>query len=147
MQFATLTIIATACLVLCATAEELTRERQDVLGAIGNPQIELEQDENVGHVREKRTLFLKKKLLGAGLLGFGLGIAKGYKAGYYSAPNVHHVYLSPPPPAVKYVEYVEKPVYVERVIERHTGGFKPVHVEYEPATVPQKNFSPAYGSW
>lgn len=31
------------------------------------------------HTRTKRTLFLKKKILGAGLLGFGVGVAKGYR--------------------------------------------------------------------
>lgn len=34
-------------------------------------------DENDTHTRNKRTLFLKKKLIGAGILGFGLGVAKG----------------------------------------------------------------------
>ncbi|OAD52256.1 hypothetical protein WN48_02541 [Eufriesea mexicana] len=81
--------------------------------------------------RQKRTLLLKKKLIGAGLLGFGLGIAKGYKAGHYNAPQVHHVYLSPPPAAVKYVEYVEKPIFVERIIERPSSVFKPIHAEYK----------------
>ncbi|XP_003706906.1 uncharacterized protein LOC100875245 [Megachile rotundata] len=90
--------------------------------------------------RQKRTLFLKKKLIGAGLLGFGLGIAKGYKAGYYSAPQVRHVYLSSPPPSTKYVEYVEKPIYVERIIERPAPVFKPIHVEYAAESSP-------YGSW
>lgn len=37
---------------------------------------ELESDPQ-SHVRTKRTLFLKKKILGAGLFGFGLGLAKG----------------------------------------------------------------------
>ncbi|XP_076228581.1 uncharacterized protein LOC116431862 isoform X2 [Nomia melanderi] len=77
--------------------------------------------------RQKRTLLLKKKLLGAGLVGFGLGLAKGYKAGYYTAPSVRHVYLSPPSPAVKYIEYVEKPIFVERIIERPAPPFvKPI---------------------
>ncbi|XP_043259507.1 uncharacterized protein LOC122401442 [Colletes gigas] len=74
--------------------------------------------------RQKRTLLLKKKLLGAGLLGFGLGVAKGYKFGHYTAPEVHHVYLSPPPPSVKYVEYVEKPIFVERIVERPAPVFR-----------------------
>lgn len=37
---------------------------------------DLDNPEHV-HIRNKRTLFLKKKLIGAGLLGFGLGVAKG----------------------------------------------------------------------
>ena len=95
----------------------------------------LEQTGNEGSAgsplnRQKRTLLLKKKLIGAGLLGFGLGALKGYKAGYYTAPQVHHVYLSPPRSSVKYVEYVEKPVYVERIIERPASVLKPTHVEY-----------------
>lgn len=90
--------------------------------------------------REKRTLLLKKKLIGAGLLGFGLGVAKGYKAGYYSAPpQVHRVYLSPPPATVKYVEYIEKPVFVERIIERPSPVFKPQYAEYKE--------SAPYGPW
>lgn len=72
------------------------------------------------HTREKRTLFLKKKLIGAGLLGFGLGLAKGYKAGYHSGPDVHHVYVGAEPPsaAIKYVEYVSEPVYVSRIVHK-----------------------------
>ncbi|XP_076684901.1 uncharacterized protein LOC143377503 [Andrena cerasifolii] len=89
--------------------------------------------------RQKRTLLLKKKLIGAGLLGFGLGAVKGFKAGFYTAPQVHHVYLSPPKSSVKYVEYVEKPVYVERIIERPASVFKPAHVEYSDPS--------PYGAW
>lgn len=37
----------------------------------------IENEENSVHTRSKRTLFLKKKVLGAGLLGFGLGVVKG----------------------------------------------------------------------
>ncbi|XP_043524191.1 uncharacterized protein LOC122536133 [Frieseomelitta varia] len=89
--------------------------------------------------RQKRTLLLKKKLIGAGLLGFGLGAIKGYKVGYKTAPQVHHVYLSAPPASVKYVEYIDKPIFIERIIERPTPVFKPIHVEY-------KDSSP-YGPW
>ncbi|XP_074100034.1 uncharacterized protein LOC141528076 [Cotesia typhae] len=77
----------------------------------------IESDTKELHVRHKRTLFLKKKLIGAGLLGLGLGLAKGYKAGYHYSPEVHHVYVAPPPP-VRYVEYVEKPVFIEKIVER-----------------------------
>lgn len=62
-----------------------------------------------------------------------------YKAGYYSAPEVHHVYLSPP---VKYVEYVEKPIYIERIAPKPIYG--PPHKEYAPAWS-QPDPSPSYG--
>ncbi|KAK9293805.1 hypothetical protein QLX08_011360 [Tetragonisca angustula] len=87
--------------------------------------------------RQKRTLLLKKKLVGAGLLGFGLGAIKGYKVGYKTAPQIHHVYLSAPPASVKYVEHIDKPIFIERTIERPTPVFKPIHVEY----------SSPYGPW
>lgn len=60
-----------------------------------------------------------------------------YKAGYYSAPEVHHVYLSPP---VKYVEYVEKPVYIERIVPKPI--YKP-HAEYAAPVWSQPD--PSYG--
>lgn len=71
-------IIATVCcfLVLKATAEEAVQQNQQSLD-LGNVAIEDQIDGGAIHTREKRTLFLKKKLLGAGLLGFGLGVAKG----------------------------------------------------------------------
>lgn len=47
-----------------------------------------------------------------------------YKAGYYNTPEVHHVYLSPPE---KYVEFVEKPIYIERIVPKPI--YKP-HAEY-----------------
>ncbi|CAD1475020.1 unnamed protein product, partial [Heterotrigona itama] len=81
--------------------------------------------------RQKRTLLLKKKLIGAGLLGFGLGAIKGYKVGYKTAPQIHRVYLSAPPASVKYVEYIDEPIFVEKIIERPTPVFKPTHVEYK----------------
>ncbi|KOC70800.1 hypothetical protein WH47_06840 [Habropoda laboriosa] len=96
--------------------------------------VEAENEGNAGATlnRQKRTLLLKKKLLGAGLLGFGLGAVKGYKAAYYSAPQVRHVYLSPPPASsVKYVEYVEKPIFIERIVERPSPIVKPIHAEYK----------------
>lgn len=78
MYRAIVTIIATVCcfLVLRATAEETVQQNQQTLD-LGNVAIEDQVDGGAIHTREKRTLFLKKKLLGAGLLGFGLGIAKG----------------------------------------------------------------------
>lgn len=36
-----------------------------------------DDEQGESHVRSKRTLFLKKKLIGAGILGLGLGLAKG----------------------------------------------------------------------
>lgn len=66
-----------------------------------------------------------------------------YKLGYHSGPEVHHVYLAPPPPQVRYVEYVEKPVYVPHIVEKPV--FKPAHFDhYEPAWS-QQDPSPAYG--
>lgn len=78
MHRAIVTIIATICcfLVLRATAEEAVQQNQQSLD-LGNVAIEDQIDGNAIHTRDKRTLFLKKKLLGAGLLGFGLGVAKG----------------------------------------------------------------------
>lgn len=115
------TVLALAMLCCAAfslsSSEEVSVEKQP--GSFGSLEIAQETEaDQAPHTRQKRTLLLKKKLIGAGLLGFGLGALKGYKAGYYSAPEVHHVYLSPPPAPVKYVEYIEKPVYVERIIER-----------------------------
>ncbi|XP_051164376.1 uncharacterized protein LOC127283491 [Leptopilina boulardi] len=99
----------------------------------------IENEENSVHTRSKRTLFLKKKVLGAGLLGFGLGVVKGYKYGYHRAPEVHHVYLAPPPTPVKYIEYVEKPVFVDRIIE------KPVFKEHVESWHPDPPST--YGAW
>ncbi|XP_034940286.1 uncharacterized protein [Chelonus insularis] len=93
------------------------------------------------HVRNKRTLFLKKKLLGAGLLGFGLGIAKGYKVGHQHSPDIHHVYVAAPPPPVRYVEYVEKPVFIERIVERPVEKSHIIHDG--PWSQPEP--SPVYG--
>lgn len=78
MYHTIVTIIATVCcfLVLRATAEEIIQQNQQSLD-LGNVAIEDQVDGDAIHTREKRTLFLKKKLLGAGLLGFGLGVAKG----------------------------------------------------------------------
>ncbi|CAL1675906.1 unnamed protein product [Lasius platythorax] len=129
-------IVAVSCfLVFRAAAEEVVQQSLD----LKNVAIEDQIDDGTVHPREKRTLFLKKKLLGAGLLGFGLGVAKGYKAGYYSAPEVHHVYVSPP---VKYVEYVEKPVYIERIVPKPI--YKP-HIEYSAPGWSQPD--PSYGGW
>ncbi|XP_018393541.1 PREDICTED: uncharacterized protein LOC108772505 [Cyphomyrmex costatus] len=138
MYHAIVTIIATVCcfLVLRATAEQIVLQNQQSLD-LGNVAIEDQVDGNAVHTREKRTLFLKKKLFGAGLLGFGLGVAKGYKAGYYNAPEVHHVYLSPP---TKYVEYVEKPIYIERIVPKPI--YKP-HEEYAAPVWSQPD--PSYG--
>lgn len=64
------------------------------------------------------------------LISYFYSITRRYKLGYKTAPEVHHIYVSSPPASVKYVEYVDKPVFVERIIERPTPVFKPVHVEY-----------------
>ncbi|XP_043283819.1 uncharacterized protein [Venturia canescens] len=143
-------------LVLCCTVfrAATAENNQGSFGARAEAPSPLEATEAASslgeeHTRPKRTLFLKKKLLGAGLLGFGLGIAKGYKAGYYhGGPEVHHVYVAPPPPpAVKYVEYVEKPVFVERIVERPVFKSHPVP-EFDPAWSHQAEPSPVYGpSW
>ena len=43
------------------------------------PMAESVRESETPHTRSKRTLFLKKKLIaGAGLLGLGVGIAKGF---------------------------------------------------------------------
>ncbi|XP_076282400.1 uncharacterized protein LOC143209944 [Lasioglossum baleicum] len=140
MRSTTVAIIAIACCCLVSfavSADASSAEQHDSsLSPLNNPDAQQYEDGSTGVLlnRQKRTLLLKKKLLGAGLLGFGLGIAKGYKAGYYTAPTVRHVYLSPPPSAVKYVEYVEKPIFVERIVER-------------PAPAVFKDPSPSYGAW
>ncbi|CAL7942791.1 unnamed protein product [Xylocopa violacea] len=136
------TSIAIFALVCCYVASCVTAEEDVSPSEENRSVVQAENDGNTEVLlnRQKRTLLLKKKLIGAGLLGFGLGIAKGYKAGYYTAPQVHHVYRSSPPASsVKYVEYVEKPIFVERIIERPTSYLKPISVEYnDPST---------YGAW
>ncbi|XP_011138704.1 uncharacterized protein LOC105182742 isoform X1 [Harpegnathos saltator] len=139
------TIVIIAIIVCCflalrAAAEEIVLNEQSL--GLGSVAVENQVDGGAVHTRQKRTLFLKKKLLGAGLLGFGLGVAKGYKAGYYSAPEVHHVYLSPP---VKYVEYVEKPIYIERIVPKPIYGLP--QKEYAPPAWSQPDPSPSYGAW
>ncbi|CAK9802754.1 hypothetical protein ANTQUA_LOCUS3458 [Anthophora quadrimaculata] len=114
--------------------ENASPSEEDRLATFDRGIVEGQNEGNAGATlkRQKRTLLLKKKLIGAGLLGFGLGVAKGYKAAYYSAPQVHHVYLSPPPASsVKYVEYVEKPIFVERIVERPSPILKSIHTEYK----------------
>jgi len=70
-------IVAVGCfLVLRAAAQEAVQQNQQSLD-LQNVAIENQVDDGTIHPREKRTLFLKKKLLGAGLVGFGLGVAKG----------------------------------------------------------------------
>lgn len=69
-----------------------------------------------------------------------------YKYGYHSGPEVHHVYLAPPPPPpppVRYVEYIEKPVFVPKIIEKPV--FKP-HDEYAPPSWSSQPLpDPVYG--
>lgn len=71
MKFLVVALIAICTIAVYTTAETL----QD--GSL--PEVEaLPQDNASEHTRTKRTLFLKKKLaIGAGLLGFGIGVAKG----------------------------------------------------------------------
>lgn len=76
-----------------------------------------------------------------------------YKAGYYhggAGPEVHHVYVAPPPPpppppVFKYVEYVEKPVYLERIVERPVFKSHPPLPEFEPSWSHPAEPSPVYG--
>ncbi|XP_043477220.1 uncharacterized protein LOC122508153 [Leptopilina heterotoma] len=121
-----------AIFVLYVTAETIEQQTLPASSSLRN-------EKNLVHTRSKRTLFLKKKVLGAGLLGFGLGVVKGYKYGYHRAPEVHHVYLAPPPSPVKYIEYVEKPVFVDRIIE------KPVFKEHVESWHPEPPST--YGAW
>ncbi|XP_076640643.1 uncharacterized protein LOC143352180 [Halictus rubicundus] len=148
MRSTTFAIVAIACCCLVSFAvaadASLAETNDATLSALNNPDGQSTEYEDGSATvllnRQKRTLLLKKKLLGAGLIGFGLGIAKGYKAGYYTAPSVRHVYLSPPPSAVKYVEYVEKPIFVERIIERPAPIVKTVPAVF-------KEPSSSYGAW
>ncbi|XP_076630409.1 uncharacterized protein LOC143346305 [Colletes latitarsis] len=123
-SFALLAIVC-GCFVSYIAAEDVLPAENNFAPALDSSfAIQTENDASGATLnRQKRTLLLKKKLLGAGLLGFGLGVAKGYKVGHYTAPEVHHVYLSPPP-SVKYVEYVEKPIFVERIVERPAPVFR-----------------------
>lgn len=65
----------------CIVAEENTLSPDENRSSIlDQSAFRVENDEYSGSTvlnRQKRTLLLKKKLIGAGLLGFGLGIAKG----------------------------------------------------------------------
>lgn len=72
--------VAVVCCFLAptATAEDAVRSESEQSSLdLGEADVEDRVDGGAVHIRQKRTLFLKKKLIGAGLLGFGLGIAKG----------------------------------------------------------------------
>lgn len=74
------TVVVIAIMVCCflalrVAAEEIVQNQRSV--DLENVAVGDQIDGDAVHTREKRTLFLKKKLLGAGLLGFGLGVAKG----------------------------------------------------------------------
>ncbi|XP_014235441.1 histidine-rich glycoprotein-like [Trichogramma pretiosum] len=98
------------CVVVCTYADQLPEQQQTQLTLN-------EEDGDEPHARSKRTLLLKKKLIaGAGILGLGVGLAKGYKYGYHSGPKVHRIYLSPPP-IHRHVEYIEGPIYKPKIIE------------------------------
>lgn len=79
MQLITITIFVVFCcyVVPCIVAKEdiLSSEENHFDQFVVKP--ENEQYSGAMLNRQKRTLLLKKKLIGAGLLGFGLGVAKG----------------------------------------------------------------------
>lgn len=65
--------------VLCSAAIVLAQDiNQDKISEydVQNSDLALGKDDGTV-TREKRTLFLKKKILGAGALGFGLGLGVG----------------------------------------------------------------------
>ncbi|XP_011308204.1 uncharacterized protein [Fopius arisanus] len=133
------TIFAIAC--VCFIGGSLGQTSSELEESFGNTNL----DDGIDvHTRSKRTLLLKKKIIGAGLLGLGLGVAKGYKLGYHHSPEVHHVYLAPPPPPVRYVEYVDKPVYIERIVEKPV--FKS-HADYDHQAWSSPEPSSTYGAW
>lgn len=70
MNFKIIIFVAFCIFVLYVSAEEIQQQTLPISSSIRN-------EENSVHTRSKRTLFLKKKVLGAGLLGFGLGVVKG----------------------------------------------------------------------
>ena len=74
MQYSSLMLVILGCLAVYVSADQSTQQQlqlQPITESLG-------ESDGATHVRAKRTLFLKKKLLGAGLLGFGLGAAKGF---------------------------------------------------------------------
>lgn len=82
MRAATLAIVATTCCFLVSfviATDGLNEENHSTLDNVDNVQSFEYEGGSAGVPlnRQKRTLLLKKKLLGAGLLGFGLGLAKG----------------------------------------------------------------------
>lgn len=82
MQPISIVVLAVVCcyIVPCIIAKEdalpSTESRSSILDrSVG--QLENEEYSGATLNRQKRTLLLKKKLIGAGLLGFGLGAVKG----------------------------------------------------------------------
>lgn len=75
-----LVVAICSCLALCIATEVDHRydHQADTIKTLDATTGELNNGAEV-HTRTKRTLFLKKKLIGAGLLGFGVGVAKGYR--------------------------------------------------------------------
>ena len=65
--------------VLCSVAFVLGEEiNEEQISGLDGPDSDLELGEEDGPLsRQRRTLFLKKKLLGVGALGFGLGLGVG----------------------------------------------------------------------
>lgn len=83
MQHSTVFLVVAicSCLALCIAATEVDNRydhQADTIKTLDATTAELNNGAEV-HTRTKRTLFLKKKLIGAGLLGFGVGVAKGYR--------------------------------------------------------------------
>lgn len=82
MQLITITIfIVFCCYVMpCIVAkEDILSSEENHFSNFDQSVIQPENEQYSGAIlnRQKRTLLLKKKLIGAGLLGFGLGVAKG----------------------------------------------------------------------
>lgn len=74
-------VAACCCLVPYIAAENASPSSPEDPSAILDRSLVQAENEEGGRGgtlnRQKRTLLLKKKLIGAGLLGFGLGLAKG----------------------------------------------------------------------
>lgn len=73
MHISTFALFVVSTIAVMAMAENSPQEQLHALPVLEN----IPEEAGSGLVRDKRTLFLKKKLLGAGLLGFGLGVVKG----------------------------------------------------------------------
>lgn len=80
MQNISLALVMCGCLAVYASTDNQqvsnnnneSNDRSSLLPVNSN-----NDNNETPHFRAKRTIFLKKKLIKAGLLGFGLGVAKG----------------------------------------------------------------------